>query len=147
MSTTGSTTKRVAEVRDDYLDLIRRFPLRPIRTKAEHAAAIAVLLPLAGKATVVPRALTSGEEDYYLVLGRLIYEYETPVREAMIAGSTPLSRLRFLMEESGLKSKDLAALIGSRSGASMILNGKRPISRGQAKAIAARFGVNAGMFL
>jgi HTH-type transcriptional regulator / antitoxin HigA len=143
-----STTKiQSPSVGDDYLNLIRSFPLRPIRTRSEHQNAISVLLPLAAKATVKPRSMTSGEEDYYLVLVDLVHQYESPIRRAVANGATPLSRLKHLMDAANMKSKDLAVVIGTRSGASMILSGKRPVSRTQAKMIAERFGVDAGMFL
>ena len=34
---------------DSYLQLVRRFPLRAIRTESEYDAAMAVLVPLAGR--------------------------------------------------------------------------------------------------
>lgn len=54
--------------------------------------------------------------------------------------STPASRVRFLMEQHGLKQADLAD-VGTQSVVSGILNGKRQINLRQAKALAERFHV------
>jgi HTH-type transcriptional regulator/antitoxin HigA len=51
------------------------------------------------------------------------------------------------MDLHSLKQTDLAAEIGGQSVVSDILNGKREINARQAKALAARFGVSAGVFL
>lgn len=59
----------------------------------------------------------------------------------------PHEVLRFLMDQHSLKQTDLAAEIGGQSVVSDILNGKREINVRQAKALAARFGVSAGVFL
>ena len=60
---------------------------------------------------------------------------------------TPLDLLSDLMEQRGMSVSDLGRVIGSQPAASMIVNAKRRISRSQAKAIAAHFGIDAGAFL
>src|SRR5260370_6479594 len=57
---------------DRYLALIRRFPLRPLRTEADLDAAVAVLDELIDGA-----ALTAPEQDYLDVLSDLVETYET----------------------------------------------------------------------
>ncbi len=64
-----------------------------------------------------------------------------------LEGSTPHSRLRSLMEERGLRQRDLLEVFGSRGIASEVVSGKREISKAQAKALAAIFHVPADLFL
>lgn len=61
--------------------------------------------------------------------------------------STPQTRLRSLMEEHGLRQRDLLSIFGSRGIASEVVNGKRAISEAQAKKLAAIFHVPADLFL
>ena len=60
---------------------------------------------------------------------------------------TPLEVLKSILESHGMKSKDLGDIIGSESAASLILNGKRDISKAHAKLLAKRFKVDAGLFI
>ena len=64
-----------------------------------------------------------------------------------LAGSTPGSRLRSLMEEHGLRQRDLLGVFGSRGIASEVVSGKRAISKAQAKKLAGIFHVPADLFL
>ncbi|HSV50946.1 MAG TPA: helix-turn-helix domain-containing protein [Burkholderiaceae bacterium] len=83
--------------------------------------------------------------DLLDLVAQLVEDYEgthhTP------PDAPPHEVLRFLMDHHGLKQTDLAAEIGGQSVVSDILNGKREINARQAKALAARFGVSAGVFL
>jgi len=83
--------------------------------------------------------------DLLDLVAQLVEDYEgtrhTP------PDASPHQVLRFLMDHHGLKQTDLAAEIGGQSVVSDILNGKRQINARQAKALAARFGVSAGIFL
>ncbi len=54
--------------------------------------------------------------------------------------------LRFLMEEHGLAQKDLPE-IGSQGVVSEVLRGRRRLNVRQIQALAARFGVDPGVFL
>ena len=60
---------------------------------------------------------------------------------------TPVQRLKYLMRESSLTRADLGRLLGSSGLASMILDGKRPISKTTAKILGKRFGLNPGAFI
>ena len=61
--------------------------------------------------------------------------------------STPHTRLVSLMEEHGLRQRDLLPVFGSRGVASEVVNGKRAISKAQAKRLARLFHVPADLFL
>jgi len=55
-----------------YLALIRKFPLRPIRSAEDNEMALAVLAGLAERRGREP--LEAGEFDYITVLGKLVAE-------------------------------------------------------------------------
>ena len=59
---------------EDYLNLVKRCPLRPIRSEAEHARAIEMLNWLIDKGVAGHR--TFSEEDFMDVLGDLVESYE-----------------------------------------------------------------------
>src|SRR5438874_2392029 len=106
---------------DEYLQLVRRLPLRPIRTEGQYKEAAKRHLDLIARADM---GLSEGEADYMEVLGRLIREYDEAHSPLLKQKSTPIERLKFLMEEHDMNSIDLGKLLGSGSGqASLILNG------------------------
>jgi HTH-type transcriptional regulator / antitoxin HigA len=73
--TTESREAGAAPPADAYLDLVRAFPLRPIRNTSDHDRAIEVVNSLAGRrGTLRPE-----EHDYFLVLCLLIERYESEI--------------------------------------------------------------------
>ena len=87
------------------------------------------------------------EEDALLdLLARLVEDFEEDAYP--IGSALPHEVLQELMNQHGLKQRDLLPLLGSSSGtASEVINGKRNISRRQAKALAERFNVAVELFL
>jgi HTH-type transcriptional regulator / antitoxin HigA len=78
------------------------------------------------------------------IVGTIIENYESeniPLQE-----KTPIECLKYLMEEHGLKQKDLTE-IGSPGVISEILNGKRELNKRHIVALSKRFGCGAGVFL
>ena len=55
--------------------------------------------------------------------------------------------LKDSMEAGGIKQENLVGVIGSRGVVSEVVNGKRSISKAQAKALAEFFSVNVGLFI
>jgi HTH-type transcriptional regulator / antitoxin HigA len=147
MKTATRTSRSTGVDRDDYLELVRAFPLRQIRSAKEHAAALAILGPLIRRGSKTPRELSAGESDYAGALAVLVHAYETPIREAITAGLTPLDRIRHYMDVRDMRAKDLAPHVGGKAAASLILSGKRQVSREQAKTLAKLFNTDAGKFL
>jgi HTH-type transcriptional regulator/antitoxin HigA len=127
----------------NYLALVKRFPLRPIETLADYDAASQVMEKLAIRDE---HTLSPGELDYLEVLSGLIERYDEKHFPLDLKVS-PLDALVAAMELRELSASDLAKVIGSQSATSMILNGKRTISKGQAKKLAAFFRVDAGLFI
>lgn len=88
----------------------------------------------------------SPEEDKLLeLLALLVEEYEDehyPIPEAK-----PNEILKMLMYEHDLKQSDLLDIFGSSGIASEVVNGKRSISKTQAKKLAERFKVSVELFI
>jgi HTH-type transcriptional regulator / antitoxin HigA len=139
-----ATTKRgPVRVRDDYLELVRTFPLHPIRSENEYDRATDVMMKLALKGE---SNLTRGERDYLDGLTVFITRYEDE-RYPIKTKSSPIERLKYLMEENGMKAIDLGKLVGGRGQASLILSGKRELSKANIRALAERFKVSPALFL
>ena len=141
-----STTKKRRDT-GDYLKLIRRFPLRPIRTANDYQRAGAILLQLTARAD--DPGLTGGESDYADVLARLVREYDE--RHSSILAEarmlSPIDALKHLMEEHDMNTVSLGKLVGGSGQASLILNGKRELSKANIRTLADHFKVNPSLFL
>jgi antitoxin component HigA of HigAB toxin-antitoxin module len=99
------------EVSDDCLHLIRAFPLRSLRSEADHSAAVKILARLLGRPN---RRLSQGERDYADVLGRLIDDYGEKEFPHLPPKHSPLELLRFLMTETGMNTQALGKVWGTR---------------------------------
>ena len=94
--------------------------VRPIRTRRDHAAAIAEIERLMGARRGTPGG------DRLEVLVALVSAYEA-IHDP-IDLPDPIEAIRVHMAERGMTQGDLASLLGSRSLASSILNRKRAMS-------------------
>ena len=120
--------------------LARKLPV-VIRTEKENERLIAELEELDNRYD----ELTPEEREYSELLTVLIEAFENA--NYALEGSTPGSRLRSLMEEHGLRQRDLLDVFGSRGIASEVVSGKRAISKAHAKKLAGLFHVPADLFL
>lgn len=91
--------------------------IRPIRTEADHTAALAAIDVLWGAA---PGTVDGNTLD---VLVDLVEHYEE--RSFPIPEAEPVDVLKAHMEATGRTQADLAGLFGSRSRASEVLSKKR----------------------
>jgi HTH-type transcriptional regulator / antitoxin HigA len=131
--------------RDSYMDLIQKFPLRPIRTEAERDAADYIMQKLAVRGE---DNLDSGESDYLDVLSDLITDYDGKHWPMPVDKRTPLQRLQYLLEQSGTTSVKLREILGcSPTLISLILNGKRELSKENIRTLSAHFKIEAGYLL
>lgn len=138
------TTKKRSTVSDSYLSLVRRFPLRPIRSKADYSAASKMVDKLAMQDE---DELDRGEQDYLETLSLLIEAYDEEHFAKRIEDKSPLEILRYLMAESGMKVGDLAKVIGNQTAASLVLSGQRELSKAHIVRLADHFHVEPGLFL
>lgn len=125
---------------DRYLDLVRRFPLRPIRSEPELDEAIRVIDGL-----VVRDDLSPPEQDYLDVLDDLVEAYEEktiPIEPVDDAGL-----LRLLIEAKGVAQAQVAREAGvAESTVSEVLAGKRKLNRSQIGKLARYFRVSPAAF-
>ena len=131
-----------AKVDKSYLDLVRSFPLVPVRNRSDLARAIEVMKKLASRRS----SLTSGESDYLAVLGDLIAQYETRLPQ-LANKMTPQEALKYLMEVNGLVQSDLVQFVGHKSNLSAFLNGHRGLSKRAACRLAEYFRVSPDLFI
>jgi HTH-type transcriptional regulator / antitoxin HigA len=88
----------------------------------------------------------SPEEDTLLnLIAHLIQDFEQKFYH--LGGATPHEVLLELMAARGVKQSDLWKLFGSKGVASEVVNGKRGISKAQAKALAEYFHVSPELFI
>ena len=131
------------QTKDTYLELVRRCPLRPIRTEAELDRAQAMLNELLDR-----DALDAGEGDYLDVLGDLVERYEDKAHPIPTDDLTEAEMLEHLIEAKGVKQVDVARGAGiAESTLSEVLAGKRKLTRGQVEKLARYFRVGPSVFL
>jgi HTH-type transcriptional regulator/antitoxin HigA len=85
------------------------------------------------------------EEKLLNLLSELVEKYEDehyPIKDA-----PPNEVLKFLMEQNDLKQSDLLHIFGSSGVASEVVNGKRAVSKAQAKALAKHFNISVEVFI
>jgi HTH-type transcriptional regulator/antitoxin HigA len=135
-----STRSLYGRREDRYLELVRRFPLRPLRTDADLDAAVDVIDSL-----IDQKELSSPEQDYLDVLSDLVEVYEAeavPMRPVSDA-----DMLRFLVENRGVTQVEVAKQTGiAESTVSEVLAGKRKLNRSQIGKLACYFHVEPGVF-
>jgi HTH-type transcriptional regulator/antitoxin HigA len=111
-----------------------------IESEEENERMLSVVEKLMDKETLSP------EEDRLLKLfARLIEDFEHRYYHPKEA--SPLEVLQHLMDARGVKQTHLWEVFGSKGIASEVLNGKRGISKTQARALAHYFHVPADLFI
>jgi len=125
---------------EEYLALVRAFPLISIRDDAHLAEALAVIDQLIER----PRGVVA-EEAYLGALTDLVETYEDA--HVAIPSISGVEALRYLMEENGLTQADLVPLFGTASIVSEVLSGKRRLALAHIQRLAAHFGLPADVFM
>src|SRR5580698_7265994 len=95
---TSSSRALYGNREDRYLELVRQFPLRPLRTESDLDTAIVVIDSLIDQDN-----LSAPEQDYLDVLGDLVEAYENEVVPMTPVGDAEM--LRFLIEQKGRFAK------------------------------------------
>jgi HTH-type transcriptional regulator / antitoxin HigA len=123
-----------------YLELIDRFPLRPIQTENDLDAALVVIDSLVDQSK-----LNRAEDDYLDVLSDLVIAYEAihyPDPEVSNA-----DMLQSFLDDWRLTQAEAAKGAGiAESTVSEVLSGKRKLNRKQIGKLARYFQVNPGVF-
>lgn len=124
-----------------YRRLLSRTMPVVIETEEENARMLAIVEKLMKKG----EDLSVEEEKLLKLLARLIEDFEQRFYQPPEA--EPLDVLHHLMEARGIKQSQLWDVFGSKGIASEVLNGKRGISKTQARALADYFHVPADLFV
>jgi HTH-type transcriptional regulator / antitoxin HigA len=125
--------------RATYSSLLAEVAPKVIETEDEYDR----LLVIAERLTFAKNS-TPEERALYKLLVMLIEVYET---ENYPIESEPHEILQHIMESSGIRQADLVGIIGSSGVVSEVVNGKRAISKAQAKALGDYFKVSPSLFI
>ncbi len=116
-------------------------PILAIRSETDYDRAVAALNELLDEV---------GDDEHHPLydlldtLGTLIGAYEAKHLELPVVQGREV--LAYLMEEHGLRQSELPE-VGSQGVVSEVLSGKRELNVRQIRALAARFGVSAAVFV
>ncbi|HLP91687.1 MAG TPA: transcriptional regulator [Nostocaceae cyanobacterium] len=127
--------------KEEYTKLLAETLPRVIDTEAEHKR----LMNEVDKLMKLGENLTAEQAEVLQLLVTLIQQYEN--QNYQLKSVTPLDILHELMLARGLKQKDLVEVFGSKGITSEVINGKRGISKNQAKALGEFFSVSPALFL
>ena len=143
LNTTKTSGKVIAKKvnRERYGNLLASALPTVIKTEAENDYYLAIVEDLMRKGD----KLSKEEEALLDLLSLLIETFER--KHYQIRKSTPRAILKELMAANGLKQIDLLPVFGSKSRVSEVVNGKRDISKEQAKKLASFFHVSADLFI
>lgn len=83
--------------------------------------------------------------DYAETLTFLIEKYEESLTS--FPEDSGIEVIMFLMDQNGLKQKDLAGILGGKSTVSELLNGKRPFNLNHIRILAKKFNVRPATFV
>ena len=87
---------------------------------------------------------TSSQLDAIDLLTLLIERYEE--ENYKLPNASPVEVLKFLLEQHGLKQRDLAADLGGESVVSEVLSGRRKLNTTHIKRLSTRFHVSPSVF-
>ncbi len=134
--------KQILTPLDEYLALVRAFPLMSIQDDAqlkEALATIDMMLDISKR--------SEAHEAYLDALTDLVETYETI--HVTFPPRTGLDALRFLIESNDLRQEDLVPIFGTKSIVSEVLNEKRArkLTVDHVKKLAAYFHVSPAVFI
>lgn len=123
----------------DYGALLSQTKPEVIHDEEHNALFVEVLERLTAN-----ESATEAEKKLIELLIVLVEEYES--RHYPVPDAGPLDIIRHLMEEHGLRQKDLVDAFGTESIVSAVLNGKRDLTKDHIRRLSARFGVSPAVF-
>ena len=113
--------------------------IKPIKSEADYDKALTAIDDLMGAAPDTPKS------DKLEVLVTLVEAYEA--ERWTIEAPDPISAIEHVMEARSLRQKDLAALIGSQSRASEVLNRRRPLTLPMIRALSIEWNLPADVLV
>jgi HTH-type transcriptional regulator / antitoxin HigA len=124
----------------EYGRLLTKFSPKVIRTEKANEEYTGALYALDQRSAKLTRA----EKELAELLTLLIEDFES--KRYKLPRAKPVEILRFLMDQYGLKQKDLADVFGTRSIVSEVLSGKRELNREHIQRLSERFHVSPEAF-
>lgn len=141
-TTTKAREKRTAAAKFDpakYRRLVSKAMPVVIETEAENERLLAIV------ESMMRGDLSPEETKLFDLLVKLIEDFEE--RHYPMGQSSPTETLQFLIEQRGLRQRDIVHLFGSSGVASEVINGKRAISKKLAKSLGDFFHVSPDLFI
>ena len=126
-----------------YGELLLEVAPAAIETEADNEKALAIIDRLMSKG----EDDLSPEEDRMLRLLAVLVEDFEEKAYPMGETSNPAVAVRELMREHELKQTDMLDIFGSQGVVSQVLNGKREISKSQARKLSERFRLPIDVFI
>jgi HTH-type transcriptional regulator/antitoxin HigA len=124
-----------------YAALLAKAPPRVIRSDEQNEAYIEALYAMEQR-----KGRRSREErELADLLTLLIEDYEA--KNYSLPKASPLEVVEFLMEQHGLKQKDLVDVFGTASIVSEVMRGKRELNKEHIRRLSERFHVSPELFL
>ncbi|MDQ3633599.1 MAG: helix-turn-helix domain-containing protein [Acidobacteriota bacterium] len=120
-----------------YGELLLDVLPKKIETEEENERCLKIVEKLFNKGS---ENFTPEEDKLFDLLTLLIEDFEE--KAYPISNAPPNEVLKMLMEDRGMKQKDLVPVFGSEGVVSEILNGKRPITLKTAKKLQEFFGLS-----
>ncbi len=123
-----------------YGALLKKIAPKVIRSEKENAEYTEVLYDLDSR----HNKLTRAEKELAELLTLLIEDFEE--KRFALPRAEPLEVLQFLMDQHGLKQKDLVDVFGTPSVVSEVVAGKREMSKAHIRRLSERFDVSPEVF-
>jgi HTH-type transcriptional regulator/antitoxin HigA len=127
-------------VSEEYEALLTKFRPKVIHTERENEMYSEILYDLDRRS----QTLTRAEKELAELLTLLIEDFE--VRQYRLPRAKPLDALHFLMDQHGLKQRDLVGVFGTPSIVSEVLSGRRELNKAHIKRLSERFHVSPEVF-
>jgi HTH-type transcriptional regulator / antitoxin HigA len=128
---------------EQYAQLLTKYQPKVIETEQEYRQALTVV-----EYFVFKKERTLEELALYDLAIMLVKDYEAKICPMDDwRNQSPTEMLQYLLETSGKKQSDLVGIIGSSGIVSEVVNGKRAISKSQAKKLGEIFRVSPSLFI
>ena len=122
-----------------YGRLLAKALPRVIQSEGEYDRSMKTLLALERKGRLTPQ-----EKDLADLLTLLIEDFEE--KHYRLPKASPIEAIIFLMDQHGLKQKDLVDVFGTPSIVSEVLSGKRDLNKEHISRLSRRFRVSPELF-
>jgi HTH-type transcriptional regulator/antitoxin HigA len=123
-----------------YKALLAKVSPQVVRSEEQNEGYIAALYELERR----HKRWSEAERELADLLTLLIEDFEE--KNYRLPKASPLEVIAFLMEQHGLKQKDLTDVFGTPSIVSEVMNGKRELNKQQIRRLSERFKVSPEVF-